>query len=80
MLTPLIVVAVLAAVVGAAMAWSASPGFALIGLGIVAGTLARMAQARAYQKEHMDTLRIQADALQKLLAKSEAIRGQWAKD
>jgi uncharacterized membrane protein (DUF106 family) len=78
MLTPLIAVAVVAAVVGLVMI-KAPLGLGLVGLAIVAGILARMAQAKAYQTEHMDTLRIQADALQKLLAKAEETRGQWSK-
>jgi len=78
MLTPLIAVAVVAAVVGLVMI-KAPLGLGLVGLAIVVGILARMAQAKAYQTEHMDTLRIQADALQKLLAKAEETRGQWSK-
>jgi hypothetical protein len=77
MLTGLMVVAVVAALLAFVISKSA---IALVGIGIVAAILARMAQAQAYQKEHMDTLRIQADALQKLLSKSEDTRGQWAKD
>ena len=78
MLTPLIVLAVVAAGLSFVMIPNAF-GFGLIGVAVLAGTLARMAQARAYQKEHMDTLRIQADALQKLLKTTET-RGQWSRD
>jgi hypothetical protein len=68
MVMPLIVVAVLAAVIGVALA-SQPLGIPLVLVGCLAAILARMAQAKAYQTEHMDTLRIQADALQKLLGK-----------
>ncbi|MHB0876124.1 MAG: hypothetical protein ACYC5O_08780 [Anaerolineae bacterium] len=68
MVMPLIVVAVLAAVVGLALI-SQPLGVGLVIVSCLAGILARMAQAKAYQTEHMDTLRIQSDALQKLLGK-----------
>ena len=68
MIMPLLVVAVIAAVLGFVLI--AKPfGVALVVVACLAGILARMAQARAYQTEHMDTLRIQSDALQKLLGK-----------
>lgn len=68
MVMPLIVVAVLAAIAGVVTA-SGHLGIPLVVIGCIAAILARMAQAREYQTEHMDTLRIQADALQKLLGK-----------
>ena len=79
MLNGLIVVAVAAMAIGLVMAGD-SLSLGLVGLGILAGILARMAQARAYQTEHMDTLRIQAEALQKLLGSPTETRGQWSRD
>jgi len=80
MLTPLIVLSVVAAGVGLIMLPAGSLGYGLLVVAVLAGTLARIAQAKEHQTEHMDTLRIQAEALQKLLTEPEASRGQWSRD
>ncbi len=71
MVMPLVVVAVLAAILGIVLN-SGTLGLPLVVVGCVAAILARMAQAKEHQTEHMDTLRIQADALQKLLGKVDS--------